>query len=118
MPAELAFAINLGIQETESIRVLAVRRIPLPLPNFLLRLAERWQLGCPDPAGMALGRGIYAVETWSENFALISHELVHVLQYQRMGGQWAFLRQYLWECAYHGYEASPMEVEARERSGA
>jgi hypothetical protein len=116
-PQERTFAQNLGITHAINVRVLSVMRVPLPLPLWLLRLADRWQIGCPNPAGMTLGHGIYALEAWSADFALISHELVHVLQYQRCRGHWHFMRDYLRQCLSFGYDSAPMELEARERSG-
>jgi hypothetical protein len=114
--SELAFAKSLGVVAAEQVRVLAVERIPLPVPMLFLRLADRWQWGCPNPAGMALGNGIYVCEPYAEQPALIHHELVHTLQYQRLGGPWAFIRIYLRQCMRDGYEQSALEVEARERS--
>lgn len=112
----LTFAQRLKITQAVNIRILAVPSIPLPLPSWLLRLADRWQIGCPKPAGMTLGHGIYVIEAWSEDFSLLSHELVHVLQYQRCGGHWHFMRDYLRQCLFFGYEAAPMEIEANTRS--
>jgi hypothetical protein len=115
-PSEIAFAGNLGVLAPDLVRVFAVERIPLPLPTILLRLADRWQWGCPDPAGMALGNGIYVCEPYAEQPALIHHELVHTLQYQRLGGPWGFIRVYLRQCLRDGYEHSALEVEASRRS--
>jgi hypothetical protein len=43
---------------------------------------------------------------------LIVHELVHVAQYETLGGILPFLRKYLFECLTMGYAASPLELEA------
>lgn len=108
----LAFARQLEIRNPEEIRVLEVRPIPLPAPRPLVKLAGRWGLPVFEPAGMALGRGIYLLDTHSR---ILRHELVHVAQYQRLGGIGPFMRQYLTECLIHGYLEAPLEVEARAK---
>ncbi|WP_193211959.1 hypothetical protein [Luteolibacter marinus] len=113
LPAEaLAFAHELEIEHPEEIRVLEIRPIPLPVPRPLVQLASRWGLPAFEPAGMALGRGIYLIESKSR---ILRHELVHVAQYQRLGGIEPFLRRYLAECLTAGYFEAPLEVEAREK---
>ena len=108
----LAFALELEITEPESIRVLEVKSVPLPAPRPLVKLATRWGIPVFEPAGMALGRGIYLLDGHSR---ILRHELVHVAQYERLGGIEPFMRQYLTECLVHGYLDSPLEVEAREK---
>ena len=46
------------------------------------------------------------------NRELVFHELVHTLQYERLGGFQPFLQRYLHECITIGYPAAPMEQEA------
>ncbi|MCW1886585.1 hypothetical protein OKA04_17740 [Luteolibacter flavescens] len=108
----LAFAAELQIERPEEVRVLEVNPIPLPFPRPLVRLAGRWGLPLFEPGGMALGKGIYILEG---NSRVLRHELVHVAQYQQMGGIGPFMRRYLMECLTHGYFDAPLEVEARER---
>lgn len=108
----LAFARELEIENPEGIRVLEVNPVPMPLPRPLIALAGRWGLPVFEPAGMALGRGIYLLEGHPR---VLNHELVHVAQYQRLGGISPFMERYLLECLLHGYAAAPLEVEAREK---
>ncbi len=108
----LSFALELEITDPAGIRVLEVTSIPLPAPRPLVKLAARWGLPLFEPAGMALGRGIYLLDRDSR---ILRHELVHVAQYQRLGGIEPFLRRYLTECLVHGYPDSPLEIEAREK---
>lgn len=110
---DLAFAAELQIEEPEGIRVLEIDPIPTPLPQPILRLAETWGFPVFSPAGMTLGRGIYILHGHSR---VMRHELVHVAQYQRLGGIGPFMKQYLMECLFHGYFAAPLEEEARELS--
>ena len=109
----LEFARKLEIEEPEGIRVLEVNVVPMPVPQAVVRLAQKWGLPVVSPAGMTLGRGIYIVPGYQ---SVIPHELVHVEQYQRLGGIEPFIKVYLMECLVHGYFAAPLEVEARERS--
>ena len=110
-PEALACALELEITAPESIRVLEVKSVPLPAPRPLVKLATRWGIPVFEPAGMALGRGIYLLDGHSR---ILRHELVHVAQYQRLGGIEPFMRKYLTECLVHGYLDSPLEVEARD----
>lgn len=111
-PEDMSFALDLEIANPEDIRVLAVKSIPLPAPQQLVKLAARWGVPVFEPAGMALGRGIYLLDPDSR---ILRHELVHVAQYQRLGGIGPFMRQYLTECLVHGYFDCPLEAEAREK---
>jgi hypothetical protein len=108
----MAMAAELKIERPEEVRVLEVKPIPLPVPRPLVRLASRWGLPLFEPGGMALGKGIYILEG---NSRVLRHELVHVAQYQQMGGIEPFMHRYLVECLTHGYEDAPLEVEAREK---
>ena len=71
-----------------------------------------WDMAGLEPGGMALGKGIYILEGHSR---VLRHELVHVAQYQQLGGIGPFMRRYLVECLTHGYADAPLEVEAREK---
>lgn len=110
----LEFARSLGIRHGEEVRVLRLRRVPLPVPAFFVDLAAWWGLPVFAPGGMALGRGIHLLhgQEWS-----LPHELVHVAQYERLGGIGAFMRAYLLQCLTVGYAAAELEQEARSRSG-
>jgi hypothetical protein len=108
----LAFAAELKIEKPEEIRVLEIKPVPLPFPRPLVKLSARWGLPLFEPAGMTLGKGIYILEGQSR---VLRHELVHVAQYQQMGGIGPFMQRYLLECLLHGYADAPLEVEAREK---
>jgi hypothetical protein len=108
----LAFATELKIELPEEIRVLEVHAVPLPTPRGWVKLASRWGMPFFEPAGMALGKGIYVLHGQSR---VLRHELVHVAQYQRLGGIEPFLRRYLMECLTRGYADAPMELEARAK---
>lgn len=113
LPAEfLDFARAIGIEGPEGIRVELVPFVPLPLPRPIVGVLRNLGFPILEAAGMALGRGVAIV---TDNPALLRHELVHVLQYQRLGGHLNFMRVYLFECLFHGYFAAPLEIEARSQ---
>src|SRR3954471_5712531 len=53
---------------------------------------------------------------WRERL-LIAHELVHVMQYERLGGVRPFLREYIADCLRCGYSGAGLELEAAEVAG-
>lgn len=106
----LAFAAELGIQSPASIRLEMVDQVPLPLAPRWVELAQAIGIPLFNPAGMCLGRGISAT---SADPALIRHELVHTLQFQRLGGHQGFMWHYVFQCLRFGYTAAPLEIEAR-----
>lgn len=114
LPEDLQdFAAKLGIERPEELRWLEIDPIPLPLPMAWVKGCQ-W-LGLPvfAPGGMALGRGIFLLPG---QMTSLRHELVHVLQYQRLGGIRPFLKRYLIECLEAGYADASLEKEARQRS--
>ena len=112
--AELtAFATEIGIEAPEAIRIEITDRVPLPLPGPLVSLAQKLGIPLFHPSGMALGRTISAL---SDDSDLIRHEIIHLLQYQRLGGHGPFMWLYIFECLSFGYFDSPLEKEAREES--
>ncbi|MDT9500409.1 hypothetical protein [Capnocytophaga canimorsus] len=56
--------------------------------------------------------GIFISSKEKDNLNLLNHELVHWQQYRRMGFILFYFR-YFFEMIYYGYDASPMEIEAR-----
>lgn len=104
-----------GVRVPEWVRVLAVPRVPLP-GGMLGRLWVRWASGPGVVAGMALGYGIYVDVAAVGSRHLLVHELVHVAQYERLGGVKPFMRRYLSQCLWSGYYAADLEVEAVEVS--
>jgi hypothetical protein len=86
--------------------------VPAPTDLALKAAAAAIQFLTPATRGLTLGYGIFIrSDCWGDR-QLVAHELVHTMQYERLGGVEPFLRQYLFECLTIGYPAAPMEQEA------
>ncbi len=109
---QLADACRLGVAAPERVRLLRVTEIPAPADPVLAAAAEAAGLVLPTASGLTLHYGIYLRAARAEDRRLVAHELVHVRQYERLGGIEPFLRKYLLECLTVGYAESPMEREA------
>jgi hypothetical protein len=110
--AQTIDAIKIGVAHPEKVRLLKVARIPIPDHPGLRAAADATQLISPRTEGLTLRYGIYIrTDCWGDH-RLVFHELVHTLQYERLGGFQQFLQQYLYECITIGYPAAPMEQEA------
>ncbi len=116
--AQIRIARQVGVQRPEAIRVLRVARIPLPEEPVLRRAALETGLLGPDTAGLTLDHGIYVVQD-QDSPRLIAHECRHVQQYEALGSIENFLTVYLQQLAEVGYQAAPLEIDARnhERFG-
>jgi hypothetical protein len=101
-----------GVRHSDAVRVLAVPGIPLPEEVDLREAAGAFRLITPRTAGLTIGHGIFVRQDCLKDAKLISHELMHVAQYERLGSILAFLQQYLSEVNEHGYPEAPMEQEA------
>jgi len=112
-PEELKNAHALSISQPERVRLLCVKRVPWPGASILRAASETIGFQIGATCGLALGYGIYIREDCWRQPLLIAHELVHVAQYERLGGIELFLRQYLRECLTEGYDGSALENEAR-----
>jgi hypothetical protein len=115
---ERCLAEALGIEHADRIRFWSVERVPSPGGVLLSGLGRIAGLSTHGAKGMALGHGIYLETAQASRPSLVAHELVHVLQYEKLGGTWPFLRDYLRQCLTEGYWSAPMEIEAREKAAA
>jgi hypothetical protein len=111
-PAQTADAASIGVAHPGKVRLLAVQHVPIPEHPALRAAAEATGLITVGTAGLTLRYGIFIrTDCWG-NRRLVFHELVHTLQYERLGGFESFLEQYLHECITIGYPAAPLEQEA------
>ena len=109
---ELADALRVGVKDPERVRLLQVETIPAPAHPILQAAYQQSDFGPSAPRGLTLHHGIFVRADYWRDRALIVHELVHIAQYERLGGIQQFLQQYLLECATVGYSKSAMEAEA------
>jgi hypothetical protein len=110
--AQLSDARTIGVKRPERVRLLAVDAIVRPENSLLRAAAEATHLINPFTRGLTLRYGIYLRRDVASDRFLVAHELAHTAQYERVGGFFPFLRQYLDECLTIGYPAAPMEQEA------
>jgi hypothetical protein len=82
---------------------------PAPLPI-------RWWLRATGYAAITMPWRVAYYRDWPPDHGLVAHEEVHLEQIERYGAL-GFTARYLWLLIRHGYEAHPMEIEAREISG-
>jgi len=115
---ERRLAEALGISEycIDCLRIWSVARVPSPGGALLSGIGRLAGISTHSAKGMALNLGIYLETAQANRRSLVAHELVHVAQYQRLGGTWPFLRDYLWQCLREGYWNAPLEIEARQRA--
>ncbi len=112
LEAEISEARRVGVKEPERVRLLKVETIPAPTHPSLQAACRATNFVPAMPRGLTVFYGVFVRSDYWRDRHLIAHELVHVAQYERLGGIEPFLRQYLFECATVGYAASPLEGEA------
>jgi hypothetical protein len=105
-------AFLIGIKDPTKIRLLKVDQVPVPSHHALKEAAEMIGFLSNTTIGLALRYGIYIRSDYWNQRKLIVHELVHTMQYDRMGGFMSFLSQYLHECLTIGYPFGSLEQEA------
>jgi hypothetical protein len=110
--AQTTDARTIEVAHPEKVRLLKVARIPVPQNPALRDAASAIQLISPRTGGLTLRYGIFIRADYWDDRRLVFHELVHTLQYERLGGFQEFLRQYLFECITVGHPAPSMEQEA------
>jgi len=104
---------RVGIRQPERVRLLRVMQIPTPRHPALAAAAHATNLISPSTQGLTLRYGIFVrADCWDQRL-VVTHELVHTSQYERLGGFDGFLRPYLLECVTPpGYPYGLMEQEA------
>lgn len=113
---QCADALLAGVKEPKRVRVMKVARIPTPTQIVLAKANEFVGMLGPQSSAVTYGYGIYLRQDLWDNRAVLLHELVHVGQYERLGGINEFLKSYLSECLTVGHASSPLEREATTRA--
>jgi hypothetical protein len=114
-PIEFNLAQTVGVAHHEEVRILSVRRIPLPSHPRVKQLARRVGLLNADTGGLTAGYGVIVRLDCANNLGLLAHEFVHVAQYERLG-RGGFLQEYIQQIAVHGYLNAPFEKEAEAKA--
>jgi len=111
--SQLADAKLVGVLQPERVRLLRVAQIPKPADPALAEAVTAAGFISAVTAGLAVRYGIFIRDNcWGQRHIVV-HLLVHVMQYERLGGFGGFLRPYLFECMVPpGYPYGPMEREA------
>lgn len=109
---EAQFARSLGIVNPDSVRLLKVDAIRAFEHPLLRAATSAIDLRFRHTAGLTLRYGILIRSDCWDQSRLVAHELVHVHQYERLGGIRPFLRSYFHECLVDGYPFGPLEQEA------
>ena len=114
-PIEFNLAQRVGVAHPEEVRILSVRRIPLPAHPRVKQLARQVGLLDADTGGLTAGYGVIVRRDCAKKLRLLAHEFVHVAQYERLGRE-GFLQEYIQQIAAHGYLNAPFELEAEAKS--
>ena len=110
---QLADAKRIRVVHPSRVRLLRVPQIPAPTHPALAAAAGASNLISAATAGLTARYGIFIRSDCWGNRAMVVHELVHTMQYERLGGIAEFLRPYLLECLNPpGYPHGPLEREA------
>jgi hypothetical protein len=110
--AQLSDAYRAGVLYPEKIRLLKVDILP-PIDNEdVMFLAKQIGFYSANSWGLTFGYGIcLRHDFWSDRYSL-THECVHVAQYERLKVVRPFLNEYLRECLDPGYPFGSLEQEA------
>lgn len=109
---QTADAVKIGVVNAERVRLMKVLTVPIPEQRELRGAAERLKFLSPRTRGLTLRYGIFIRADCWEDRQLVFHELVHTMQFERLGGFQQFLKPYLIECATFEYPNGPLEQEA------
>jgi hypothetical protein len=117
---QMAVARHFGVVQPEQVRILYVESLPALPPEIMNSgILPREQLEMLQNAiGLTVGHGIFICQNGRPSGFILNHELVHVAQYERLGGIPGFLEQYLEELFIHGYAKMPLEAEANRQASA
>lgn len=116
---EFALARALGVAEPEKVRVAIRDAFPVPSDERLVRACRDFGLifGSPEEVGRTQGHAILLKPAFASSRPRLAHELVHVAQFERLGGIAPYAREYLIELLVVGEKRAPLEQEATARQG-
>lgn len=112
---EQQIARQLGVKNPTQVRIVVLDEFPFPdKDSVLYKVGLKYGLVSSNIAGRTHGNTILLKPDYQDNARIIRHELVHTAQVDRMG-HYNFLQQYFIEMATVGYDAAPLEQEARDK---
>jgi Domain of unknown function (DUF4157) len=100
------------VQKPDDVRIYSVQRIPEPENKRIVELGASFGLSFANSAGMTFGHAIFVRREHTQDKQLLTHELVHVRQYEKAPSIGAYLSVYVQQLTDVGYEKMPLEVEA------
>ena len=109
--AELRFARSIGIKNTSGIRIVVLEDLPMPDDPDLRKAAQSYGMGSWLEGARTLGSVIFLKPRYASSDEVVSHELVHVAQFERLGRE-RMIRRYILELELVGHLRSPLENEA------
>jgi len=116
IPDQMQDARAAGVAHPEKIRLARIAAIPYPQEGVLAEVNLVLGFDPRSAVGLTLRYGIFIVEGSLGDRNVLAHEFAHVAQYERLGGIQGFLERYLSQCAAHGYQNAPLELEALDAS--
>jgi hypothetical protein len=109
---EMKVAKEIGIKNYDIIKILETDSVPQPKNKMLLEIGKEMGLINSRTNGICFRYGIFIHQNLKDKNATLCHELIHTLQYERLGSIEAFIKKYLKECYDVGYRNSTLELEA------
>ena len=114
---ETQIAKNIGIKNFDIIKVFESEFVPQPKNKIILEMGEQFGLLNKERTkGICFRYGIFINKKATNKNLVLIHEFIHTLQYEKFGSVEKFLYQYIKECIELGYENSPLELEAVNKS--
>ena len=111
---EVKVAYELGVKNPHDVRVIVLNIFPMPTDKRLLKKAKGYGLGSKFEGGRTMGNLIILKPRYKDDSVVLTHELVHVAQKDRMGRE-GLLKRYILELEVLGYSRSDIEHEAYEK---
>lgn len=112
--SEKVVARKLGVLQPERVRIVVLEKFPMPENQELRVEAERYGIGSFLEGGRTFGYAIMLKPRYAETSTIITHELAHVGQHDRLG-RVSFVRRYITELEMMGYTRSPLELDAYQK---
>jgi hypothetical protein len=113
---QLELARIVGVQKPDQIRVMLIRKIPVPEDEILRTVCKQLNFLGPDTEGLTLYYGIFIKKGLQLNRKLLAHEFRHVAQYEQHPSITSYLSIYIPELLKYGYTNAPLEVDAERAS--